>query len=218
MNETKAKLIRAADGVLREDGIAAVSARSVATRAGVNQALVFYHFGTVDGLVDSACRSALDARVAVYTDRFDTVQTIDELLQVAKELVVTEHRNGSVAMMAQLLSAGQHDVPMARTARYCLARWSSQVESVLERVLRGHPIAELIDVAGLAHAVTCGFVGVELMQGVAAEEAGAALATLDQLAGLVDVLDGLGPVARRAVTTRLRRGSARSRKPRGQTT
>ncbi|NYJ74012.1 TetR/AcrR family transcriptional regulator [Allobranchiibius huperziae] len=212
MNDTRNKLLDATDTVLREDGIGAVSARAVATRAGVNQALVFYHFGTVAELVDLACRTALDARVAAYADRFDAIDDIEAFLVLARELNAEERRAGNVAMMAQLLAAGQHDEAMASTARYCLGQWSEQVERVLRRVLTGHPVADLIDVGGLAHAVTCGFVGVELMQGVAADGADAALATLDQLATLLDVFDDLGPVARRAVASRLRRSSHQRRR------
>ncbi|MBO1765640.1 TetR family transcriptional regulator [Allobranchiibius sp. GilTou38] len=212
MNDTRTKLLDATDTVLREDGIGAVSARAVATRAGVNQALVFYHFGTVAELVDLACRTALDARVAAYADRFDAIDDIEAFLALARELNAEERRAGNVAMMAQLLAAGQHDEALASTARYCLGQWSEQVERVLRRVLRSHPVADLIDVGGLAHAVTCGFVGVELMQGVEADGADAALATLDQIAALLDVFDDLGPVARRAVASRLRRGSHQRRR------
>ena len=212
MNDTRTKLLDATDAVLREDGIGAVSARAVATRAGVNQALVFYHFGTVAELVDHACRAALDARVAAYADRFDAVGSIEEFLILATELNATERRSGNVAMMAQLLAAGQHDEAMATTARYCLGQWSEQVERVLQRVFAGHPVADLIDIAGLSHAVMCGFVGMELMQGVAAEGADAALATLARIATLLEVFDDLGPVARRAVTTRLRRSAHQRRR------
>lgn len=218
MTDTRLKLLTATDIVIREKGLAAVSARSVAARAGVNQALVFYHFGTVADLVDSACRTALDTRVAMYAERFDAVRTIDELLVLARELNTTEGRAGNVATMAQILAAGQHDEAIAGTARYCLAQWSAQVERVLSRVLAGHPLAEVVDISGLAQAVTCGFIGVELMQGIASEASDAALASLDQLAGLMGVLDDLGPVARRAVTTGLRRRQVRRRPGRGQTT
>lgn len=218
MTDTRTKLLTATDAVLREDGMAAVSARSVATRAGVNQALVFYHFGTVTDLIDTACRTALDARVAVYYDRFDAVRTLEELLVVARELNTTEGRAGNVGSMAQILAAGQHNEIIAGTARYCLGQWSAQVERVLRRVLSGHPLADVVDIYGLANAVTCGFIGVQLMQGVASEAGDSALASLDQLAGLMGVLDDLGPVARRAVTTGLLRREARRRAHRAQTT
>jgi hypothetical protein len=45
-----------------------------------------------------------------------------------------------------------------------------------------------------------------LYEGVDADGAGSAMATLEQLGVLVEVLDDLGPVARRAVRARLRRG------------
>ena len=47
MSDTRAKLLSAAAEALRVDGVAGLSARSIATRAGVNQALIFYHFKTV---------------------------------------------------------------------------------------------------------------------------------------------------------------------------
>lgn len=218
MTDTRTKLLDATDVVLRESGMAAVSARSVAAKAEVNQALVFYHFGTVTDLIDAACRAALDARIAEYADRFDAIHSLEELLALARVLNTTEGRTGNIASMAQVLAAGQHDETIAGTARYCLGQWSEQVERVLRRVLAGHPLADVVDVSGLANAVTCGFVGVELLQGVASEAGDSALASLDQLAGLMGALDDLGPVARRAFTTGLRRRESRRRSGRAQTT
>lgn len=54
--ETREKLLEGALRTLVEQGIAKASARAIATTAGVNQALVFYHFGSVDELLAAACR------------------------------------------------------------------------------------------------------------------------------------------------------------------
>ncbi|MGW9038956.1 TetR/AcrR family transcriptional regulator, partial [Streptomyces sp. NPDC055721] len=54
--ETRDKLLDGALRTLVEQGIAKASARAIATTAGVNQALVFYHFGSVDELLAAACR------------------------------------------------------------------------------------------------------------------------------------------------------------------
>ena len=56
MSDTRVKLQKATAEALRESGIAGLSARTVAARAGVNQALVFYHFGTMPELVQAAVR------------------------------------------------------------------------------------------------------------------------------------------------------------------
>ncbi|MDA8043956.1 MAG: helix-turn-helix domain containing protein [Actinomycetota bacterium] len=48
---TKRALIEASAQLLIEEGASAITTRRVADRAGVNQALVHYHFGTVDSLL-----------------------------------------------------------------------------------------------------------------------------------------------------------------------
>ncbi|HWF41120.1 MAG TPA: TetR/AcrR family transcriptional regulator, partial [Acidothermaceae bacterium] len=58
MSDTRRKLIDGTITTLRDKGIAGTSARVIAATAGVNQALVFYHFGTVDQLIDAACRES----------------------------------------------------------------------------------------------------------------------------------------------------------------
>ncbi|MET8850592.1 hypothetical protein [Amycolatopsis sp. NPDC004625] len=72
-------------------------------------------------------------------------------------------------------------------------------------MLEGSPPAELADPDGLAHAVSTGFLGLTLFDTVDPDGAEQAVAALEQLAVLVDVLDGLGPVATRAVRAKLRK-------------
>jgi AcrR family transcriptional regulator len=48
---TRATLMDAVETVMREDGYAALSARSVAERAGLKHQLVFYYFRTMDDLL-----------------------------------------------------------------------------------------------------------------------------------------------------------------------
>lgn len=204
MNPTKAKLLAATAQVLREDGFAALSARTIATRAGVNQALVFYHFGTVAELVDAATRQAADESADQYRDQLEGVTSVGALLALGRELHERERAAGNVAMMAQLMSGAQGSPELAAAARYAMDRWTREVEAVLRRVLDGHPLAGVLDPAGLARAVSAGFIGLELYEGVDRPGAEQALATLEQLAVAVDVVGDLGPVARRALRARLR--------------
>jgi AcrR family transcriptional regulator len=73
---TKDKLLAGTLQVLTERGIAGTSARTIAAAAGVNQALVFYHFGSVDELLAAACRHGAEQRVALYRDRLAQVRDI----------------------------------------------------------------------------------------------------------------------------------------------
>jgi AcrR family transcriptional regulator len=211
VNDTRAKLLEAAAQAMRENGVASASARSIAARAQVNQALVFYHFRTVSELLEAACRHAVDDSADYYRQQLATVTSLTGLLAIGRELHERERAAGNVAMMAQLMSGAQQDPVLARAARYAMSRWNSEIESVVGRVLKGSPLAEVVDVAGLARAISAGFIGLELYEGVDADGAATALASLEDLGLLVDVMNDLGPVARRALRSRMRNGRRRTR-------
>lgn len=86
-----------------------------------------------------------------------------------------------------------------------LRLWITRIKDALTRLLADSLVAELIDIEGLAHAVSAGSIGLELYEGVDSGGTQATLNALDQLAVLIEVMDDLGPVARRALRGKLRR-------------
>jgi AcrR family transcriptional regulator len=205
VTDTRQRLLDGAVATLRDKGIAGTSARAIAATAGVNQALIFYHFGSVDGLLDAACRDATAALVGRYRDRLGAAGSLRDLLAAGRELHARERESGDVAMLAQLLAGAQRDERLAVTCRDCLALWVAEIEAVLQRLLAGHPLGEVAEEGGLARAVSAAFIGIELYDGVDAAGAAAAFAALESLAVLAEVADDLGPIATRAVRARLRR-------------
>ncbi|WP_438303188.1 TetR/AcrR family transcriptional regulator [Streptomyces sp. HUAS TT11] len=204
---TKVKLLEGALRTLTEQGIAGTSARTVAATAGVNQALVFYYFGSVEELLAAACRYGAEQRVARYRERLDGIGSLGELLAFGREMHEEEKAAGYVAVLGQLLAGAQTHPRLAPATVAGLDLWIVEIERVLTRVLAATPLGEFADAGGLARAVSASFVGIELYEGVDAEGAGTALAALDQLASLLAALDDLGPVAQRAVRHALRRAS-----------
>jgi AcrR family transcriptional regulator len=209
---TKDRLLSAAAETLRDDGISGLSARTIAARADVNQALIFYHYGTVSALVAAATRAAVDERVDLYRDAFAAVGSLRELLRLGRTLHEREREAGNVRMMAQLMAGAQQDPVLAEAARYAMRVWSAEVESVLRRVLAPSPLALIADPRGLAKAVSASFIGIQLFDGVDPASAADGLDALEQLGVLVDVVDELGPVARRALRAKMRRRGS-NRKP-----
>ncbi len=206
--DTKVTLMRAALRTIGEHGYAAASARTIATEAGQNQALVFYHFGTVHELVAAACRFSTEERVASYRERFATVGTFAELLGLGQEIHAGEQSEGNVAVLAQLLAGARGNEVVGAAVAEALNLWVVEVESALRRVLADSPVAPLVDLGGLARAISAGFVGIELLDGVDADGAARAIGALEQLAVLTETvlteLDSLGPVASRVVRRKLR--------------
>ncbi|MER5856402.1 TetR/AcrR family transcriptional regulator [Streptomyces sp900105245] len=203
--ETKTKLLEGALRTLTEQGIAKTSARTVASAAGVNQALVFYHFGSVDELLAAACRYGAEKSVAKYRDRLAAVTSLSELLAVGREMHDRERAEGHVALLGQLLAGAQTHAGLGPATAAGLDLWIAEIEGALRRVLASTPLGEFTDPAGLARAVAASFVGIELYEGVDERGAHAALDALERLGALVTALEELGPVAQRAVRHRLRR-------------
>ncbi|MDG4796431.1 TetR family transcriptional regulator [Micromonospora sp. WMMD1082] len=201
---TREKLIDGALAAIREHGIAGVSARTIAAAAGVNQALVFYHFGSVDDLLGAACQRATAARVELYRARFAEVTSLRELLDLGRTLHEQERAEGNVAVLAQLLAGAQTDPRLADPTAAALRLWTVEIEAVLHRLLDGSPAAPVADPPGLARAISAAFIGLELFDGVDPAGARAAFDALERLATLVEVVDDLGPLARRAVRAKLR--------------
>lgn len=73
-NETAAKILEAADELLVEGGIDGLSSRAVATRAGVNNALVFYYFGSKQGLVERVIERYYQRHVAALESATDMMK------------------------------------------------------------------------------------------------------------------------------------------------
>lgn len=208
-SDTRDRLLQGTIDALRIQGIAGVSARTIAAAAGVNQALVFYHFGSVDELVAAAAVWSTEREVAGYRERFERVRSLRELQRLGRDLHAHESAAGHVTVLGQMLAGAQTNPALAAATRDALALWTVEIERVLTRVLADSPLGEVADVPGLARAVSASFIGMELLAAVDPEGDRAAFRALDQLGALLEYLDDLGPAARvaarRAVRTAVRR-------------
>ena len=80
---TRAALVDAAIESLRFDGFAGASARAIAARAGSNQSLVFYHFGSVAELLLAALDEVSERRLHRYSAAVAGVETPADLVRAA---------------------------------------------------------------------------------------------------------------------------------------
>ncbi|ARE74496.1 TetR/AcrR family transcriptional regulator [Streptomyces sp. NPDC059558] len=204
---TKEKLLEGALRTVVEQGVAKASARTIAATAGVGQGLIFYHFGSVDELLAAACRFGAEQRVARYRERLAALGSLAELMEFARSMHEEERAAGNVALLGQLLAAGQTSPVLAAATADGLGLWIRELEEVLTRLLSATPLAGYADPAGLARATAASFIGIELYEGVDPQGAGSALDALEQLAGLAAVLEGLGSLSQRVVRHGLRRGT-----------
>jgi AcrR family transcriptional regulator len=211
MSDTRIQLLNGALETLRTKGLVGTSARSIAAAAGANQALIFYHFGSVDGLLTAACAHGAQEQVERYAERFATVTSLSGLLDLGLELHEQGRTEGNVDLLAQLLAGAQSDPKLASATADALNLWIIEIETVLRRVLATSPIADVLNIPGLAGAIAAAFIGIELYEGVDHPGASRAIAAISQLGALVELIDDLPTITRRVLRAKLRRAAARSR-------
>jgi AcrR family transcriptional regulator len=188
--DTRDRLIDAARACLQVEGIAGVSARAIARHGELNQALVFYHYGSVDGLLQEVARIDSDRRAQLYATELAAVATLAELVAVGRRIHQTEAARGSTVVLSQLL-AGAHSSPaLGEAVHGGMTAWTTLVEDALGRVLADTPLATVVPIGDIAYAIASLFLGLELMGGVDGDTArvDSLFTSLDAVSALVDAL------------------------------
>ncbi len=203
--DTKARLRAAAIETLKREGISGTSARAIAKTGDLNQALIFYHYGSVDDLLIAATEESSEQRVTLYRERLAEVSTLRELVGVARVLYEEERELQNVTVLTQMLAGGVGDEKLGPPTLGNVRRWSAEVEAALNRVLDESAFADLIDTSDLAYAISAMFLGIELLAHLEddLERDRQLFTSLERMALLVEALMALGPVATRALRRKL---------------
>jgi AcrR family transcriptional regulator len=193
VGDTRAALIEAAITALRESGFAGASARRIAQRAGCNQALVFYHFGSVNELLIAALEEVSARRMAAYRDLLDRSGTLAELIAGARAVFEADLDAGHVTVLTEMISGAQSVPGLGERVAAVLAPWRDFAAEAVRGVLAASPVAQLLPADEAAHAVVAGLLGLEMLANLDGDRA-AALALFDRAQAVADVLDRLRPV------------------------
>jgi AcrR family transcriptional regulator len=187
--ETRAALVAGAIEALREVGFAGASAREIAGRADCNQALVFYHFGSVTELLLAALDDVSARRLAAYADIVDQASTLTDLIDSARAIFSEDLDAGHITVLVEMITGAQSTPGLGEQVAARLAPWRDFAESAVRKALVGSPVAPLLPAKELAHAVVAGFLGLELLASLDGNRA-AALTLFDRarlIAGLLDL-------------------------------
>ena len=125
-------ILEAAEQLLGEAGYEALSARAVAERAGVNKALVFYHWGSTSALFEAVLVRYYERHKASLEDAFDQPGTPRERMHrvVDDYLDFMESEQTYARIVQQQVSSGGEHVPLVR------AHLSSVLE-ITKRMMKG---------------------------------------------------------------------------------
>lgn len=160
---TKERIVAAALETLKEEGFAGTSARAIARRGTFNQALIFYHFGTLNDLLLAALDRTSAERMARYREAFRAPGSIADRIQMATELYREDLRTGHITVISELIagSLARPDLGPEVVAR--MEPWVELVEGVLADLLAGSLLAGVIQPRPLAFGIIALYLGVDLL-------------------------------------------------------
>src|SRR3954471_9680255 len=157
--ETCQALVEAAITALREDGFGGASARSIAARAGCNQGLVFYHFGSVANLLLAALDEVSGRRLEQYEQAVEGVTSLPELVDVASRIFQEDLDKGYVTVLAEMIAGASSTPGLGAEVAKRIKPWRSFAKASIDRVLGGTGLST----ENVANAVVALYLGLELL-------------------------------------------------------
>jgi AcrR family transcriptional regulator len=161
--KTKDRIVDAAIEALKKDGFAGASARTIAERGRFNQALIFYHFGTIDGLLLAALDRTSEERMQAYREAIEGAASLTELAVVAGRVFREDLRSGHIKVMAELIAGTSAHPALGPEISRRVEPWIELTREVAQRVCRGTGLEEILPSEDIAFAVVSLFLGIELM-------------------------------------------------------
>jgi AcrR family transcriptional regulator len=189
--ETRSALIAGAIEALREVGYAGASAREIAGRADCNQALVFYHYGSVTELLLAALDDVSARRLSTYREIVDQATTLADLIDSARAIFSEDLDAGHVAVLVEMITGAQSTPGLGEQVAARLAPWREFAESAVRKGTAGSPFESVVPAKELAHAVVAGFLGLELLANLDGDRT-AALDLFDRARAVAGLLDLAG--------------------------
>jgi AcrR family transcriptional regulator len=161
--DAKALLIEAATASLKEEGFAGTSARAVARRAGVNSALLFYYFGSLNDLLLAALDKSASKRMARYREAVNAAETPNQLATVAKDIYTEDLEGGHITLFSELIAASLSHPELGPEIMTRAEPWVQFVEETFDQVFGKGALGDLIPGKDLAYAVIAFYLGINLL-------------------------------------------------------
>jgi AcrR family transcriptional regulator len=160
---TKLTIAQAALETLLTSGFAGASAREIAAAGSFNQALIFYHFGSIEKLLLAALELVSARRMSAYRARFEQAQTFPELASLARAIYAEDLENGYVTVLGEMVAAGVTNAELGRAVAACLDPWLDMVEDKLRGLVAGSLFESMIPSRDVAFAIIALYLGIDML-------------------------------------------------------
>jgi AcrR family transcriptional regulator len=160
---TRQRIVDAALKTLKKEGFAGATSRAIARTGGFNQALIFYHFGTLDGLLLAALDRTSEERLERYRKAVDEAETAEELAEVAASVYAEDRDRGQMTVVSQMVAGSVARPELAREVVARMEPWIKLCEDALRKALASSPAQEVVPLRDLAYAIVTFYLGLNLV-------------------------------------------------------
>jgi AcrR family transcriptional regulator len=161
--KTRKRIVDAALKTLKNEGFAGATSRAVARAGGFNQALIFYHFGSVDGLLLAALDQTSEERLRRYRNAVDDAETAEELAEVAANVYAEDRDRGHMTVVSQMVAGSVARPELAREVVARMEPWIELCEDALRKALASSPAPDVVPLRDLAYAIVTFYLGLNLL-------------------------------------------------------
>src|SRR4051794_204760 len=160
--DTKAQMLDAALQALRTEGFAGATSRAIARIGGFNQALIFYHYGSLDALLLAALDASSEARLARYREALEHASSLAELIELAAAIFREDRESGHTTVVAQMIAGSLARPELVPELAERMQLWVDFCEEAIGKALARSPHGALVPVRDLAYAVVTLSLGANL--------------------------------------------------------
>ena len=195
--QTREALVKGAIEALKEEGFAGASAREIARRAGCNQGLVFYHFGSVTNLLLAALDEVSATRHVHYQAAVERADGLGELVDAAEAVFEEDLDAGHIAVLAEMIAGASATPGLGPEVAARIAPWRQFAGDALDGVMSGTPLATVVEPDVAAHAIVALYLGLEMLAHLDGDRT-KALALFTRARQLATLVQMLGPAKEEA--------------------
>jgi AcrR family transcriptional regulator len=188
--DTRRVLVEAAIDTLKSEGFAGASARAIAGRAGCNQGLVFYHFGSVANLLLAALDAVSADRLEHYSAAVDRVSSPTELIEVAAAIFGEDLDAGHVTVLVEMIAGASSTPGLGPEVAARIAPWTQFAQAATEAAFGGPALDSLMPPTTVARGIVALYLGLEMLTHLDGDRA-PALELFDQAKQLATLFSGL---------------------------
>src|SRR5580698_3295760 len=136
---TRRLFVDAAIETLKLDGYAGASARSIAQRAGLNQGLIFYHFGSVANLLLAALDAVGEERLRLYGAEVSGVTSPVQLVDIAEGIFQNDLAAGYITVLVEMISGASATPGLGAAVASRIQPWREFAQTTMEASFGNSP-------------------------------------------------------------------------------